>query len=241
VATRDLKPFSDISSELDVLCNTDATRKPRSNVKDPIEHISGPVLASECDKVCIPCSLALKKNKIPCHALANGLWIGDIPLELQDLTWMEQKLIACITYNESLVRVHISKMYKIRCNVVCRATPMNKIYNILPLKKSNIEEVLAIMFLGPTSPDKKLFYKTPLLVRHNKVASALEWLKLNHTDYQELHISYENLSKYPEDEPPVYVEYYPSNYERQPEATAVSNTADDDKLLMASLLLLFMD
>jgi hypothetical protein len=40
VATRDLRPLSDISSKLDVLCNTDATCKPRSNVKDPIEHLN---------------------------------------------------------------------------------------------------------------------------------------------------------------------------------------------------------
>jgi hypothetical protein len=32
---------------------------------------------------------------------------------------------------------------------------MNKIYDILPPKRSEIEEVLAIMFLGPTNPDKK--------------------------------------------------------------------------------------
>jgi hypothetical protein len=89
-ASKELKLLSEVNNKLDILCNTEVTCKPRANVKDPVEHINGPVLASECDKICIPCLLALKKNKIPRHALANGLWIGDIPSELQDLTWMEQ-------------------------------------------------------------------------------------------------------------------------------------------------------
>ena len=40
-----------------------------------------------------------------------------------------------------------------------------------------------------------------MLVRKNKVVKALEWLKLNHIDYADLNISYDNLAAYPENEP----------------------------------------
>ena len=51
------------------------------------------------------------------------------------------------------------------------------------------------------------FQCTPFLVRRVYVLRALEWLKLNHADYSDLVISMKNLAEYPEDSPPVTVEY----------------------------------
>ncbi len=56
----------------------------------------------------------------------------------------------------------------------------------------------------PTDDDYK---RTPMLVRRNRVASALEWLKLNHRDYADLAISKENLESYPLSGVPVIVDY----------------------------------
>lgn len=42
--------------------------------------------------VCTSCSSDLKRNKTPSFSLANGMWIGDIPLELKVLTLPEKKL-----------------------------------------------------------------------------------------------------------------------------------------------------
>jgi len=39
------------------------------------------------------------------------------------------------------------------------------------------------------------------------VGKALEWLKLNYRDYADLEISYKNLESYPEDSPPVVINY----------------------------------
>jgi len=53
------------------------------------------------------------------------------------------------------------------------------------------------------------------------VARALEWLKLNHKDYLDLEISYKNLASYPEDLPPVVINYRHSTTNKIPEATSV--------------------
>ena len=50
---------------------------------------------------------------------------------------------------------------------------------------------------------------------------ALEWLKLNHIDYADLEISYNNLASYPEDSPLVVVKYRQSMTNKTPEATSV--------------------
>lgn len=84
-----------------------------------------------------------------------------------------------------------------------------------------MDEVLAFIFTGPCQPTEDDFCRIPLLVRRNKVAKALEWLKLNHRDYADLEISHKNLESYPEDSPPVVINYRHSATNKIPEATSV--------------------
>ncbi|KAF8232128.1 hypothetical protein L208DRAFT_1032704, partial [Tricholoma matsutake] len=91
-----------------------------------------------------------------------------------------------------------------------------------------LDEVLAVLFTGPCRPTEKDFKRTPLLVRRNHVARALEWLKLNHADYPDLDISYDELNRYPEDTPPVGVQYQHSLTNKVEEGTSVFDDAVDD-------------
>ena len=63
----------------------------------------------------------------------------------------------------------------------------------LPPSIEDLDEVLAFNFTGPIRLSPKDLERTPLLVRRRRVAAALEWLKLNHADYLNLDISYDNL------------------------------------------------
>ena len=101
----------------------------------------------------------------------------------------------------------MSSTSKIKANVISHSLPMPKVYAALPPPVEDLDEVLAFIYLGPNVPTEKEFKRTPMLVRRRKVAAALEWLKLNHVDYADLDISYDNLSKYPEDQPPVVVNF----------------------------------
>ena len=47
----------------------------------------------------------------------------------------------------------------------------------------------------------------PRLVCINVVKVTLEWLKINHVDYEDLQISLANLNSYPLAGVPVYIEY----------------------------------
>jgi hypothetical protein len=59
-------------------------------------------------------------------------------------------------------------------------------------------------------------------VRHNHIARALEWLKLNHSDYADIDISEKNLLDYPEDMPPISVKYKLLTNNKTPEGTSIS-------------------
>ena len=87
-------------------------------------------------------------------------------------------------------------MHKMRANAICHAVPMPKIYSTLPPKCSELDEVLAFLYMGPTKPTPENFKRTPLLVRRNKVLNALEWLKLNYIDYKDIGISRDNMAEY---------------------------------------------
>ncbi|KDQ56938.1 hypothetical protein JAAARDRAFT_687875, partial [Jaapia argillacea MUCL 33604] len=65
------------------------TRKERKSSSDPIEEFKGPIVASKCTEVCKYCEEELKQDKIPKFSLANGMWLGNVPEVLKNLTWAE--------------------------------------------------------------------------------------------------------------------------------------------------------
>ena len=203
------------------------TRKARSISSDPVKELRGPILAPGCSNVCSVCMESLEKEKMPVFALANGLWVGEIPDELQNLTYAEQLLIARVRHNRCIVKVS-SGMYKMCANAISFSNPMPKIYNVLPPSIEEMDEVLAFIYTGPCKPTKADFQRTPLLVRRLKVSKALHWLKLNHIDYYDCEISDKNLASYPEEGPPVVVDYHPSSSNKNPEATSVHDMEDED-------------
>ena len=88
--------------------------------------------------------------------------------------------------------------------------------------------MLAVLFTGPCKPTEEEFKHTPLLIRRKNVAHALEWLKLNHSDYTDLDISYEELNRNPKDKPPVSIHFQHSLTNKVEEGTSVFDDAPDD-------------
>ncbi|KAF8702360.1 hypothetical protein AX14_014404 [Amanita brunnescens Koide BX004] len=103
-------------------------------------------------------------------------------------------------------------MRKMKAHAIAYQQPIPKVYNILPPPKVDVEEVIAIMFT----------------VRRNHVKRALEWLILNHIDYADVILSTENLNEYPEDMPPVSVEYKQMLHNKTPEGTSVHDMEEED-------------
>src|ERR1700691_3979964 len=123
------------------------TRKARCKTSDPVRELKGPILAPGCSRVCPICAESLDKKKMPTLALANGLWVGEIPDELKDLTYAEQLLIARVRHNRCIVKVS-SGMFKMQANAISFSNPMPKIYDILPPPIEEMDEVLAFIYTG---------------------------------------------------------------------------------------------
>ena len=219
-----------VKNLLHVLHASGVTRLERSSSTQPIREIKGPVLDYTCtgNRICDNCRQCLRNGKTPPYALASGLWLGAVPGVLSCLTYVEKLLVARVRVNSCFVRVASSGLRKMASHVIAFKSPVPKIYRKLPPPIEDLDEVLAILFTGPCEPTEKEFQRTPLLVRRNHVARALEWLKLNHLDYADLEIAYDELDRYPEDSPPVSVQYQHSLTNKVAEGTSVFDDALDD-------------
>jgi hypothetical protein len=222
----EMEELSDVEN-INLLKVDGVTRKARCESSDPVRELRGPILAPDCNRVCLICVESLEKKKMPALALANGLWVGKIPDELKNLTYAEQLLIARVRHNRCIVKVS-SGMSKMHANAISFSNPMPKIYNILPSPIEEMDEVLAFIYTGPCKPTKVDYQCTPLLVRCLKVSKALHWLKLNHVDYYDCEISDKNLASYPEEGPLVVVNYQPSSLNKNPESTSVHDMEEED-------------
>src|SRR6266545_2634941 len=216
-----------VKNLLGVLNAPGVTRLERSRADMPIRDYSGPALDYTYCHICNGCRKDIRKAKVPCLALANNLWLGKVPDQLKNLTFVEKILIARVKHTCAFVKV-ASGMCKMKANIVAFESPIPKIYNILPFPRDDLNEMLAILFTGPCKPTKEDFARTPFLVRRNAVINALEWLKLNHKDYANIEISHENAMQYDEDIPPVSVEYQHSEFKKVPEGTSVFDSEVDN-------------
>ncbi|KAJ7019609.1 hypothetical protein C8F04DRAFT_1214301 [Mycena alexandri] len=78
-------------------------------------------------------------------------------------------------------------------NVIMFSNPTLKVYKELPPSRSEIEDVLAFIFMGPVQPTPEDFERTPMLI--------------NHKNYHDLVISEETLNTYELSGVPVVVDY----------------------------------
>ena len=193
---REMIPVNEIKYDLSVISPNNIGCQERFKESDPIIPLNGPILAENCKDVCNSCLSFLKKEQKPPQSLANHFWIGSVPPVLQNLTFAEKMLIARIRHNKCLVRVSSGRA-KMTANVIMFANPTVKVYHALPPRREDISEILAFVFQGPAKPTDDDIKCTPMLVCRNHVKDALEWLKLNHIDYEDLYISPENLNSYP--------------------------------------------
>jgi len=219
--------LTDIKCSMDPLVRVGVTRLARKSVDDPIEEIQGPIIDTNCKHACQECISYLEKKLTPPTALANGLWVGDVPKELSDLTFVERLLVARVRSNRCIVHV-LKGGWKMRANAIMFPTPIPKVCNILPPPIDELDEVIAFMFPGIARPTLEDTKRTPMLARRQYISAALEWLKINHSDYADVQISQENLKLYPEEGPPVIIDYRSSIINKHKEATSIFDMEEEE-------------
>ena len=159
-----LSRLKGIKNLLSIIEAPGVTRMERKSTACPVKEYPGPVLDHSCSQVCNGCRRDIRKGKVPRLALANNLWIGRVPEALKCLRYVEKVLVARVRHTCAYVKV-ASGMRKMKANVVAFESPTPKIYTVLPPPCDDMDEVLAILFTGPSKPTPEDFARTPFLVR----------------------------------------------------------------------------
>lgn len=170
--------------------------------------------------VCTTCVKSLQNNKLPPLSLANGMWVGDVPLELCILTLPEHILVV-----QYFPAAYIVKLYLMKKGAHCWSSSslqsglwgnvstyhlnMKDIINmtqsqVMPPSPEILAATIGIMFVGPKNlPEKSM----PSLLHVNRahVHNALHWLKQNNPIYENIEISSKWLNTLPVDGVPVEI------------------------------------
>lgn len=164
--------------------------------------------------ICNECRRSLDADQIPKHALANNLWIGDVPRELEDLTLPERVLIAKYYPAAYIIKLFPKKKGS-------HSWDQNQMHNglkgnvstykldpaqvaamvegeVMPPPAKLLSATIGITFVGPRGlPESTM--PGMFRVRRRRVHRALEWLKQNNRLYADIVISADRLLQLPED------------------------------------------
>ena len=164
--------------------------------------------------VCLSCYGDLRRKKTPAMSLANGMWIGEVPLELKILTLPERILVAWFFPAAYIIKLYPKKKgarnwstmglhSALRGNVSTYRLNTDQIAHlanshVMPPSSTILAATIGVTFVGPRNiPQKSL--PGFLRVNRNRVRVALDWLKENNPLYANITISAERLDALPVD------------------------------------------
>ncbi|EMD31208.1 hypothetical protein CERSUDRAFT_78293 [Gelatoporia subvermispora B] len=177
---------------------------------------------AEMVNVCNECMSALRKKGTgpPKLSLANNLWIGQVPWQLQILTIPEQMLIALL-----YPRVYVFKLFPknvgggrntdtlqraMRGNVSTYELDIQGIASmvqghLMPRPPALLVSILSVTFIGLGELPRH-WLKSTFRVRRQAVFNALRWLQENNQRYYgNIEIDPERVKNLPEDDIPVEI------------------------------------
>ncbi|KZT57479.1 hypothetical protein CALCODRAFT_541741 [Calocera cornea HHB12733] len=178
--------------------------------------------------LCEECERDLKSDRRPSWSLANDMWIGETPIELEVLTLSEQLLIS-----HHYPRVFQFKMYPkrkrfmaggdpdsiargMRGNVITFAINQEDIVNMIeggkfPRPMLILSTVIAVSFIGLMKMEevRKRWIEKTFSVRRKVVWKALHWLKRNNRYYHQIELDdsafWSRIDALPEDGVPIEI------------------------------------
>jgi hypothetical protein len=157
--------------------------------------------------LCHLCESSVSNNafkSLPVQSYANRLWIGDVPEELQGLTFLEEQCIARARATKCMYKLSLmpSGQFASRGNVCILPQNTSSFLAAMPPPTSMLQDEICVILVGfsGTEVTMDMLKKSPLLMRRNKITNALLWLIAHNPLYKDLDKSttLQNVEEYPE-------------------------------------------
>ena len=167
---------------------------------DPLGVVSSsPSPAPSSVLVCRACQTSLQKGIQPSQSLANYRWVGQVPPQLQNLTWIEELLIARAHLTGRIVRLqnrNASSYFSLKGHVILLPQDTTELLNILPLPSSSLPDLVRVVWVGRPVRNMDVL-RDHFSVRTRKVYDALIWLVENNEDYKDVAIDHSQFERWP--------------------------------------------
>ncbi|KAI9059154.1 hypothetical protein FKP32DRAFT_1580418, partial [Trametes sanguinea] len=161
--------------------------------------------------MCSECRKYLESNRTPPLALANKTYIGEVPRQLSDLTFIEEQIIALSRAKTCVVHLRpdgdkkdgpVLPSYQrgIKGHVIVHPQRPEKLATVLPPPVKDILTPICVIFVGSERPSQEWLENKakPLVVRRERILEALKWLKVNNPLYRDIVIDRERVDLLPE-------------------------------------------
>jgi Helitron helicase-like domain at N-terminus len=155
------------------------------------------VITRETDSSCnlnickLLCNTSLEDGEIPLAALANYRWLGPVPPELQDLTFMEERVIAQATSVAVILRLQKrdpSSYEGLKGHTILLPQDTTPLVTMLPASRASLANTVNVVWVGKSVPDRDQLRRY-FTIRRQKVEDALKWLIANNKDYKTVSIN----------------------------------------------------
>ena len=144
-------------------------------------------------------------GKRPPESLANYRWVGPMPDELKNLTWIEELLIARAHVVGRVVRLQARNQtshFAVKGHVILLPQDTTLLLNILPMTPASLPDVVRVVWTGKSAPDRdRDRIRSQFTVRREIVYNALQWLCRYNEDYRQVTINHDEFARWP----PVFV------------------------------------
>lgn len=143
------------------------------------------------NQICTRCTSLERSRRDNPFVIENGLDFGSIPMQLRDLTLIEQILIARVHPVVSVFRIH-GRQTGYSGHVVNFNQRVESISGRLPQDPAHLQSIL---LLNRDTPHGMIQFR----VRAARVRDALLWLKMNNIHYSDISIDQQVIDRLPND------------------------------------------
>lgn len=157
--------------------------------------------------VCDQCQSSLfnaSGSRLPKFALANKLFLGKLPSAFDSLTWVEEQVCALHRSTIHVYRLYYSddprNPYQSRGNACAHPQNIASTAKVLPRTPADINDIISVVFTGPSTNVPKSVLKTNFRVRKQMVWDLLIWLQQHNPLYRDIELSVDNLELYKDDD-----------------------------------------
>ncbi|KAL9933237.1 hypothetical protein V8E36_007955, partial [Tilletia maclaganii] len=163
--------------------------------------------------VCSTCAACIDKGaftRVPAFSYANACWIGDVPPELSELSYVESLAIARARGTRCFIKIEKGPTGQSAAlgNVCILQQQPRSLATVLPPPLNQLYDEIAVVFVtkdaqvvNPRSTESETLTRSPVLMRRSRILKALTWLKMHNAVYKDIDIDSSTAEQYPENGP----------------------------------------